>query len=74
MLNEREKIFSATEDDPVWLHAMELRLLCSKIMQRAGLLWRAALFLSLSEQMAKTFHGELDYVIEGDVVSQVHIS
>jgi hypothetical protein len=69
-----KSIFSATEDDPVWQHAMEFRLLCSKIMQRVGPLWRAALFLSLSEQMAKTFQGELDYVIEGDVVSQVRIS
>jgi tRNA nucleotidyltransferase/poly(A) polymerase len=69
-----KRIFSATEDDPVWQHAMEFRLLCSKILQRVGPLWRAALFLSLSEQMAQTLQGDLDYVIEGDVVSQVRIS
>ena len=64
-----KRIYSATEDDPVWHHAMEFRLLCAKVLQKVGPLWRAALFLSLSEHMLHTLQGELDYVIEGDVVS-----
>lgn len=63
-------IYSATEDDPVWQHAMEFRLLCSKLVKQVGPLWRAALFLSLSERISTTFRGELDYVIEGDVVAE----
>lgn len=65
-----KRAFSATEDDPVWQHAMEFRLLCAEVLQRVGPLWRAALFLSLSEHMSKTLEGGLDYVIEGDVVSR----
>jgi len=61
-------IASETEDDPVWEHAMELRLLTSKVLQRVGPLWRAALILSLSEQLA-SLDRESDYFIEGDVVS-----
>ena len=61
-------IHSATEDDPVWAHAMDFRLLCAKVMNRVGPLWRAALILSLSEQLLKLQDGELDYAIEGDVV------
>ena len=67
-----EKIYSATEEDPVWLHAMEFRLLCSKILNRVGPLWRAALFLSLSEQMSEQLQGDLEYAIEGDIVSRIH--
>jgi tRNA nucleotidyltransferase/poly(A) polymerase len=64
-------VFSATEDDPLWLHAMELRLLCCKIVKKVGPLWRASLFLSLSEHMAQTLQGDLEYAIEGDVVSEL---
>ena len=66
-MNHKE-VFSATEDDPVWEHAMDFRLLCAKIMNRVGPLWRAALILSLSEQLLKLQDGDLDYAIEGDVV------
>ena len=58
---------SELEIDPVWQHAMELRLLTSKVLQRVGTLWRAALILSLSEQLT-SLDGESDYFIEGDVV------
>jgi len=68
MMNGRE-VFSATEDDPMWQHAMEFRLLCSKVMNRIGPLWRAALLLSLSEQLVHVFD-DLDYTIEGDTLDE----
>jgi tRNA nucleotidyltransferase/poly(A) polymerase len=64
-----QRVFSASEDDPLWKHAMEFRLLCSKMLRRIGPLWRAALFLSLSEQLSQIGHGEFEYAIEGDFVS-----
>ena len=45
------RVDSAIEDDPVWIHAMEFRLMCFKVLQRIGPLWRAALILSLSEEL-----------------------
>jgi tRNA nucleotidyltransferase/poly(A) polymerase len=62
-------IDSTKETDPVWKHAMEFRLLVSKIMLRVGPLWRASLILSLSEQLATLENEHLSYTIEGDVVS-----
>merc|ERR1712008_126697 len=38
----RKQVDSDTEDDPLWLHAMEYRLLVSKVLGRVGPLWRAA--------------------------------
>ncbi|CAB9512863.1 Putative CCA tRNA nucleotidyltransferase 2 [Seminavis robusta] len=64
------RIDSVLEDDPVWSHAMEFRLMCSRVLQRVGPLWRAALFLSLSEQLASLNDGDHDYVIEGDVLDE----
>lgn len=66
------EINADTEEDPVWLHTMEFRLLVSKVMQRAGPLWRAALILSLSEQLAMLENDQFSYTIEGDVVSTFH--
>lgn len=63
-----QPVSSVQEEDPVWEHAMELRLLTSRVLQRVGPLWRASLILSLSEQLASLDH-ETDYYIEGDVVS-----
>jgi len=63
-------IDSATEEDPVWEHAMEFRLLCSNVLQRVGPLWRAAMMLSLSEELASLNVGELEYAIEGDVIDE----
>jgi tRNA nucleotidyltransferase/poly(A) polymerase len=60
---------SVTEEDPVWELAMEFRLLCSKVLQRVGPLWRAALFLSTAEQLASLEDG-LEYSIEGDTVDE----
>lgn len=60
----------AEETDTIWLHAMEFRLLCSKVLDRVGSLWRAALVLSLSQQLAKINNNELNYAIEGDVVDE----
>ncbi len=57
------------EDDPVWQGAMEYRLLVSKVLKKLGHLWRAAMILSLSEQLAVIEGEELSYTIEGDVVS-----
>jgi tRNA nucleotidyltransferase/poly(A) polymerase len=64
---------SATEEDPLWQHAMEFRLLCAKTLQRIGPLWRAALFLSIAEAMSSLRDGftRLDYAIEGDVFEEV---
>jgi len=63
---------SANEEDPVWEHAMEFRLLCSKVLHRIGPLWRAALFLSIAEQLSSlgSDTGALEYAIEGDVVDE----
>ena len=65
-----KRIFSASEDDPVWKHAMEFRLGCAKLVGKLGPLWRAALFLSLSERLAQIYQGGLDYVIEGDIIDE----
>merc|ERR1711935_538516 len=65
-------VHSATEDDPLWKHAMEFRLQCANILRKVGPLWRAALFLSLSEHMTKQLEGEMEYAIEGDIVDEAH--
>jgi tRNA nucleotidyltransferase/poly(A) polymerase len=61
---------SELEDDPVWEHAMEFRLLCSSLVQRIGPLWRAALMLSIAEQLVSVDDDGLDYAIEGDVLDE----
>jgi len=63
---------SETEDDPIWLHAMEFRLLVSKVLCRAGSLWRAALILSLSEQLTALEEDQFSYTIEGDVFEETN--
>lgn len=63
-------IDSSREEDPVWEHAMEFRLLCSSVMHRIGPLWRAALILSISEQLATLESEGLDFTIEGDVLDE----
>lgn len=63
------EVDSDVENDPVWKHAMEFRLLVSKVLQRVGPLWRAALILSLSEQLSDLESEHYSYTIEGDVVS-----
>lgn len=63
-------VYSATELDPVWQHGMDFRLQCSKILRKVGPLWRAALFLAMSEQMNDALQGDLEYVIEGDVFDE----
>mmetsp|Transcript_26134 Transcript_26134/g.36839 ORF Transcript_26134/g.36839 Transcript_26134/m.36839 type:complete len:879 (-) Transcript_26134:78-2714(-) len=68
---DNQSVDSETETHPVWIHAMEFRLLCSKVLQRSNTLWRAALFLSLSEQLV-SLDDEIDYAIEGDVVDEIH--
>lgn len=65
----RQVVDSGTEDDPLWCNAMEHRLLVSKVMERVGTLWRAALVLSLSEQLL-TLEDDLSYTIEGDVFEE----
>jgi len=65
-----QQVYTATENDPVWEHAMEFRLLCSKVIRKVGPLWRAALFLAMSEHTTEALQGELDYVIEGDIVDE----
>jgi len=65
-----KEIDCVTEDDPIWLHAMDYRLSISKILGRVGALWRAALILSLSEELAKLNDDELNYAIEGDFMEQ----
>lgn len=61
---------SENEDDPLWQHAMEFRLLTSKVLGRIGPLWRAALVLSLVEQIGWLRSDELAYAIEGDVFDE----
>jgi len=64
------QIDSDMEDDPEWSQAMEYRLLVSKVLQRAGPLWRASMILSLSEQLAVMEDDQLSYTIEGDVFEE----
>jgi tRNA nucleotidyltransferase/poly(A) polymerase len=63
----KRKINSETEDDPIWLHAMEFRCLISNVLTRIGHLWRAAFVLSLVDQLT-SMSSDLEYTIEGDVV------
>mmetsp|Transcript_20091 Transcript_20091/g.42033 ORF Transcript_20091/g.42033 Transcript_20091/m.42033 type:complete len:895 (-) Transcript_20091:240-2924(-) len=71
MMNGR-RVNPINEEDPVWTHAMEFRLTCFKMMQRIGPLWRAALILSLSEELNTLQANEdsLEYAIEGDIVDE----
>lgn len=64
------EVDSDVENDPVWKHAMEFRLLVSKVLQRVGPLWRAALILSLSEQLSDLENEHYSYTIEGDVFEE----
>jgi len=66
------KVDSNTEDDPLWSHAMEYRLLVSKVLGRIGPLWRAALVLSLSEELLALEKDDFSYTIEGDVFEEMH--
>ena len=65
-----QDVYTATENDPVWDHAMEFRLQCSNVMRKVGPLWRAALFLAMSEHITEALQDDLDYVIEGDIVDE----
>jgi tRNA nucleotidyltransferase/poly(A) polymerase len=65
-----KQIFTATENDPVWEHAMEFRMLCSNVMRKVGPLWRAALFLAMSEHIDDALKDDLPYVIEGDILDE----
>mmetsp|Transcript_12127 Transcript_12127/g.29272 ORF Transcript_12127/g.29272 Transcript_12127/m.29272 type:complete len:1100 (+) Transcript_12127:190-3489(+) len=65
-----EKVYCATATDPVWQHAMSFRLKCSKVLRKVGPLWRAALFLAMSEHITDSLEGQLEYVIEGDVFDE----
>lgn len=60
---------SVKEEDPLWEHAMEFRLLCSHVLQRLGPLWRAGLMLALAEQLA-SIEDKLEYAIEGDTFEE----
>jgi len=65
-----QQVFTATENDPVWQHAMEFRLSCSEVIRKAGPLWRAALFLAMSEHITEALQGDPEFVIEGDFVDE----
>ena len=69
---EENIIDPVLEEDQRWLHAMEFRLLCSKLLCKVNNRWRAALILSLSEQLALVDQFETNYSIEGDVVDQIN--
>jgi len=70
--NRSPTTYSNTEDDPLWSHAMEYRLLVSKVLGRIGPLWRAALVLSLSEELLALEKDDFSYTIEGDVFEEMH--
>jgi tRNA nucleotidyltransferase/poly(A) polymerase len=59
-----------TENDAIWTHCMEFREDCAEVLKRIGPLWRAAFILSLAEQLVKAGESEMEYTIEGDVVSR----
>eukprot|EP00804_Cyclotella_cryptica_P020631 CCRYP_003459-RA/>CCRYP_003459-RA protein AED:0.01 eAED:0.01 QI:558/1/1/1/1/1/2/463/796 len=58
-----------SESDPIWNHCMEFRKDCAAVLKRIGPLWRAALILSLCEQLLDARDNEIEYPIEGDMVS-----
>ena len=58
-----------TENDAIWKHSMEFREDCATVLKRIGPLWRAAFILSLAEQLVEAGESEIEYTIEGDVVS-----
>lgn len=64
-----ENVTSTGMKDPIWNHAMEFRLLTSKVMERIGPLWRAALVLSLVQSLV-TLNDDFEYTIEGDVFEE----
>lgn len=70
--NEEYIIDPVTERDPRWLHAMEFRLLCSKLLHKINNRWRPAIILSLSEQLSLVDQFEPTYAIEGDVVDKIN--
>lgn len=71
--NGRLIVHSDMVQDPIWTRCMDYRLKLSNIMEKVGPLWRAALILSLSEQLSSLNHGdEFDVAIEGDVIEQSH--
>ena len=57
-----------TKGDPLWKGAMELRLQAAQVLDRVGVYWRAALVLSLAEQLVQ-INPDGVIGIEGDVVS-----
>eukprot|EP00594_Rhizosolenia_setigera_P017934 CAMPEP_0178961198 /NCGR_PEP_ID=MMETSP0789-20121207/13536_1 /TAXON_ID=3005 /ORGANISM="Rhizosolenia setigera, Strain CCMP 1694" /LENGTH=715 /DNA_ID=CAMNT_0020644931 /DNA_START=396 /DNA_END=2543 /DNA_ORIENTATION=+ len=61
------KIDSVTVENPIWKYAMQYRLECAQILDKVQSLWRAALILSLSEQLAGL---DFDHAIEEDVIGQ----
>eukprot|EP00559_Dactyliosolen_fragilissimus_P004824 CAMPEP_0184867300 /NCGR_PEP_ID=MMETSP0580-20130426/25894_1 /TAXON_ID=1118495 /ORGANISM="Dactyliosolen fragilissimus" /LENGTH=848 /DNA_ID=CAMNT_0027367493 /DNA_START=275 /DNA_END=2821 /DNA_ORIENTATION=+ len=69
----QSSVNSETEDDPMWLYAMEFRLLVSKVLEKVGPLWRAALILSLSEHLSSIEDDDLSYTIEGDVFQETRL-
>ena len=67
------RIDSTIEDDPVWMHAMEFRLSCAKVLLHIGPLWRASFFLAISEELARAeqeTNGGIEYTIEGDILHE----
>lgn len=66
-LMEEVKVNPETTDNKIWKDAMEYRLQCAEVLQHVKSLWRAALILSLSEQLAQL---DFDIVIEEDVIDQ----
>merc|ERR1712176_611374 len=71
--NGRIIVHSDMVQDPIWTRCMNYRLKLSYIMDKVGPLWRAALILSLCEQLSSLNHGdEFDVAIEGDVIEQSH--
>jgi tRNA nucleotidyltransferase/poly(A) polymerase len=61
-----------TENDLIWNHCMEFRADCAAVLKRIGPLWRAAFILSLAERLDEAMNSEMEYSIEGDVVSLCH--
>eukprot|EP00547_Thalassionema_nitzschioides_P001569 CAMPEP_0194209746 /NCGR_PEP_ID=MMETSP0156-20130528/7760_1 /TAXON_ID=33649 /ORGANISM="Thalassionema nitzschioides, Strain L26-B" /LENGTH=662 /DNA_ID=CAMNT_0038936961 /DNA_START=341 /DNA_END=2329 /DNA_ORIENTATION=+ len=64
-----KNVTSKVAKDPIWDHAMEFRLLTSKVLERIGPLWRAALVLSLVQSLV-TLKDDFEYTIEGDVFEE----
>lgn len=57
------------DEDPVWMHAMEFRYQCSKVLKKIGWLWRASIILAVTTEL-DAVNADMEYAIEGDILDE----